>query len=135
MRLVTFERLTGDIIVEQSGLMGREIRRGPGIRGQRGRCSKWWRSNVSAANIPQNRRTDVVYCISSWWRDISAVTVDPLGYPQMWRKPHSPSTSIYIYIYILYRVYRERTTTSLAIRGFDKNGTGYLSYQPEILGQ
>lgn len=41
----------------------------------------------------------------------------------------------YIYIYILYRVYRERSTTSLAIRGFDKNGTGYLSYQPEILGQ
>lgn len=101
MRLVTFERLTGDIIVEQSGLMGREIRRGPGIRGQRGRCSKWWRSNVSAANIPQNRRTDVVYCISSWWRDISAVTVDPLGYPQMWRKPHSPSTSIYIYTYYI----------------------------------
>lgn len=42
---------------------------------------------------------------------------------------------VYIYIYILYRVYRERSTTSLAIRGFDKNGTGYLSYQPEILGQ
>lgn len=55
---------------------------------------------IHSANIPQNRRTDVVYCISSWWRDLSAVTVDPLGYPQMWREP-STSTGVYIlYIYI-----------------------------------
>lgn len=42
----------------------------------------------------------MVYCISSWWRDLSAVTVDPLVYPQMWREP-STSTGVYI----LYRVY------------------------------
>lgn len=77
----------------------------------------------------------MVYCISSWWRDLSAVTVDPLGYPQMWREP-STSTGVYILYRVYIYIYRERTTTSLAIRGFDKDGTGYyLSCQPEILGQ
>lgn len=65
------------------------------------RCSskRWWRSNVSATNIPQNRRTDVVYSISSWWRDLSVVTVS-FGVPQMCRKPHSSTCMCVLHIYI-----------------------------------
>ena len=111
-------------LVEQSGLMGREIRQGSKVVAferirrkhsaeQEDRCGILYQQLVAG----HLRRDGGSFGVSA---DAAKAA---LAFYE------------YIYIYILYIYIEEGTTTSLAIRGFDKDGTGYLSFQPEILGQ